>query len=161
MTEELLQKLFDACFYGKQITELLPPLPEKMKSRHVDVIATIHGLLEKQGSVRVGDVSAAMRVTTPSVTKLIGELEALGVVEKHADREDKRVTTVTLTPVGMEYYNFYIRYYHSKLIQLLGALNEEDCLAAIRTMENMYRIMREHPITITKDTLRDRKGMAP
>lgn len=153
MTEELLQNLFDACFYGKQITELLPPLPKKMKPRHLDVIATIHNLLEKQAYVRVSDVSGAMRVTTPSVTKLINELESLGIIKKHANRADKRVTTVTLTSAGMACYSLHIQYYHSKLAQILGSLDEKDCAATIQTMEKMYRLMKEHPIEIPGDAI--------
>lgn len=150
MNQELLRHLLDACFYGKQITELMPPLPPKMKPRHIHVINAIHVLQEKQEYVRISDVSHALRVTTPSVTKLINELEVYGVVEKHANEEDRRITTLTLTPLGVEYYTLYIRDYHSQLSKLLQSLDEKDCDTTIQTLEKMYQIMKAHSIKITK-----------
>lgn len=150
MDQKLLRNLLDACFFGKQITELMPPLPPKIKPRHIHVINAIHVLQAKQEYVRISDVSHTLRVTTPSVTKLINELEAYGVAEKHANEGDKRITTLTLTPLGVEYYTLYIQDYHSELAELLQSLDEGACKATIQTLEKMYRIMKTHPIKITK-----------
>lgn len=150
MTYQLLKHLLDACFYGKQITELMPSLPQKIKPRHIHVIDKIHILQEKQEYVRISDISSALRITMPSVTKLINELTAYGVVEKHTNIQDKRITTLTLTPLGMKYYTLYIKDYEDKLAQILKLLDEKDCEATIRTLEKMYQIMKSHPIEITK-----------
>lgn len=149
MNDELIRHLFDACFYGKQITELLPPLPPNMKSRHIQVIDIIYRLQEKQEYVRISDVSAAMRITKPSVTKLINELTEYGVVEKQANEKDRRVTTVTLTVLGIQYYDSYITEYHSRLVTLLQSIDEADCLATVKTLEIMYRLMKAQKIVIT------------
>lgn len=147
MTTELTRQLLDACFYGKQITELMPPLPPKIKPRHMHVINAVH-VLSQQGTVRIGDVSRELRVTTPSVTKLINELSAYGAVEKHAFQEDKRVTTLTLTALGEKYYVLYIQKYHAQLARILDPLDENDCYITIQILKVMAGIMREHPIRI-------------
>jgi len=147
MTSELVSQLLDACFYGKQITEWTPTLPTNMKPRHIHVIDAID-TLSRQRSVRISDVSRALRVTTPSVTKLINELVDLGTVEKRASEEDCRVTILTLTPLGEKYAEHYIRQYHSQLAKLLETLDEKDCQITIQTLKTMAHIMREHPIQI-------------
>ena len=150
MTQELLRHLLDACFYGKQITELMPPLPQNIKPRHIHVLDTIHMLQERQKDVRISDVSAELRVTTPSVTKLIQELETYGAVEKRGNKEDKRITNLILTPLGLEYYARYIKDYHEKLAEILTSLDEQECEATVRTLEKMYHLMKARPIEITK-----------
>lgn len=150
VSQELLRHLLDACFYGKQITELMPPLPQGIKPRHIHVLDTIHILQEKQAYVCISDVSSELRVTTPSVTKLIQELETFGAVEKHANREDKRITTLILTPLGLEFYALYIKDYHEKLAEILTSLDEQDCESTVRTLEKMYHLMKAHPIEILK-----------
>ncbi|UZT83439.1 MarR family transcriptional regulator [Caproicibacterium sp. BJN0003] len=154
---EILQQLLDACFYGKQITELMPSLPKKLKPRHMSVIGIIHALQEKQNCVRVSDVSHALRITPPSITKLINELTDYGIVEKHAHTEDKRTLTLTLTELGMEYFTVYVLNCHKELVQILEPIQEEDCAIAIKTMEKMYRLMKAHPIQIERSERIDRK----
>jgi DNA-binding MarR family transcriptional regulator len=149
MNEEFIRHLFDACFYGKQITELLPSLPPNMKSRHIQVIDIIYELQERQEEVRVSDVSGALRITKPSVTKLINELVMVGAVAKQANQKDRRVTTVSLTALGTTYYEMYIREYHSRLVKILAPLSEQDCLATLRTLKNMYWLMKQQPIVLT------------
>ena len=95
-----VRSLIDACWKAKTITELMPALPKGMKPRYVYVIDAVWHINEPNGqdtgTARVGDVSAFLGVTTPSITKLVGELAELGLVVKHADSADRRA--VTLTP---------------------------------------------------------------
>lgn len=148
MDNELLQHLLDACFYGKQITELMPPLPPKIKPRHIHVINAIHALQEKQKYVRISDISYALRITKPSVTKLINELKAYGAVEKRICEDDKRVVILSLTPLGTKYFILYVKNYHNRLMKILEPLENDDCKATIRTLEKMCRIMKANPIKI-------------
>ena len=147
MTAEFIGQLLDACFYGKQITEQMPVLPSKMKPRHIHVMHAIDNLA-RGGTVRIGDVSRALRVTTPSGTKLINELVALGTVTKHVSGEDHRVTTLKLTPLGQKYVEKYVHQYYSRLAELLGTLDEKDCRITIRTLKTMAQIMEQHPIQL-------------
>ena len=79
----------------------MPALPKGMKPRYVHVIDAVWHINEPNGqdtgTARVGDVSAFLGVTTPSITKLVGEMADLGLVVKHADAADRRAVTLTLT----------------------------------------------------------------
>ena len=89
---EEVRSLIDACWKAKTITELMPALPKGLKPRYVHVIDAVWHINEQNGqnigTARVGDVSAFLGVTTPSITKLVGEMAELGLVVKHADATD-------------------------------------------------------------------------
>lgn len=137
MNDAQMKQLLDACFLAKRITERMPPLPAGIKPRHIHVIASIaeHG----ENAVRVSDVSSALDVTTPSVTKLLNELEAAGAVRKEAGREDRRVVGLRLTELGESYYRTYVLEYHSRIMAALSSLSDEQIRTATQTIERLYR----------------------
>lgn len=143
MNTETIKRLFDACFQAKKITEMMPELPEKMKPRHIHVIDAIYVNTLEKGTTRVSDVSKKMNITTPSVTKLINELEERKIVIKIPLLEDKRITLVKLTEKGIGYYLKYVKEYHEHLAILTKDINEEECKTAIKTIEKFYKIMSE------------------
>jgi len=62
-----------------------------------------HGFLFQQlveGARPVGEIAANLAVTSQAVSKMVRELEALGYVERVADRGDARVRRVGLTERG-------------------------------------------------------------
>ncbi len=141
------------CSYGKKITDLMPVLPKKLKPRHINVVEIIHRLEKELDIVRVSDVSNDLQVTTPSVTKLINELEEKSVIKKESNQTDKRITTVSLTSLGEKYYNIYVDQYHKKLVRLLDQLEEKDCQVIMNTMEYMYKTLVNNPIDLDKSDL--------
>lgn len=50
--------------------------------------------------IKVSEISAFLKVTSPSVTQLVNNLEAQGLVERNVDTEDKRVVRVRITEKG-------------------------------------------------------------
>lgn len=141
MEIESIKKFLDACQEAKRITELMPELPKGMKPRHIHVLDAVHSLSKKGEAVRVRDVSESLKVTMPSVTKLVNELEALGAVAKSVQAEDKRAVALVLTPLGESYYDFYVAHYHSWLAQLLQGLTDAEILAAAQVMQEVYQLM--------------------
>ena len=95
------------------------------------------------GTARVSDVSAFLGVTTPSVTKLVGEMVELGLVVKHMDAADRRAVTLTLTERGLDIRRVYVEEYHAHLSQLLGGLTVEQCETTVRTLTEALRLMQE------------------
>lgn len=102
-----VRSLLDVCWKAKAITELMPALPKGLKPRYVHVIDAVWHINETNGqeigTARVSDVSAFLGVTTPSVTKLVGEMVELGLVVKHMDAADRRAVTLTLTERRLGY----------------------------------------------------------
>jgi DNA-binding MarR family transcriptional regulator len=52
------------------------------------------------GPRTVGELAAAEQVRSPTMSRLVAEMEADGLVERHASTADRRVVTVTATPAG-------------------------------------------------------------
>ncbi|NMN01205.1 MarR family transcriptional regulator [Bifidobacterium sp. DSM 109958] len=144
---EEVRRLMDACWKAKAITELMPALPPGFKPRYVHVIDAIWNINEPGGqdvpTARVSDVSAFLGVTTPSVTKLVGEMTERGLVTKHAAASDRRAVTLALTERGLRIRRVYVEDYHAHLSRLLDGLSSEQCETAVVTIEATLRLMRE------------------
>lgn len=142
---EEVRRLMDACWKAKTVTELMPALPRGLKPRYIHVIDAVWHLNasagQAVGTARVGDVSAFLGVTTPSVTKLVGEMARLGLVVKHDDAADRRVVTLTLTERGLDLHRTYVEEYHAHLSRLLGGLPAGECETTVRTLTEVLRLM--------------------
>lgn len=59
-------------------------------------------LLQRQEAMRLTDIAASIGIGKPSVSRQIVMLESLGLVQKHADPQDGRAQTISLTPEGSQ-----------------------------------------------------------
>lgn len=142
MDISVIKNFLTACHEAKRITELMPPLPEGMTARHIYVIDAVWQCKQEKNLVKVSDVSDYLRVTRPSITKLIQELETLQVIEKFPDANDKRVVLLQLTDLGLQYYKFYVEQYQSWLYEKLKDIRPEDFQVTIGTIDRVYSVMR-------------------
>ncbi len=122
---------------AKRIAETLPELPEGMKPRHIHVLDAVHEIRLRGGGCRVGDVSARLNITTPSVTKLVQELEARHLLEKYADTSDKRVALLKLTPEGEACVQRYVLDFHGRWTQELADITDSQTMDAIHILERL------------------------
>ena len=107
--------------------------------------------LEKQGiQVKVSDVSDALSLPRPGVTRTVKDMEAKGYVKKFASAEDGRVTYLTVTEAGKALSEKYNKQYFTILSGYVDSIPEEDILCTIRTMEKFYKIMCERRIDLDK-----------
>lgn len=139
MDTKSLKKLLDVCYVAKRVVETLPELPKGMKPRHVHVLEAIHEMQQEQGRCRVSDVSASLNITTPSVTKLIQELESLEMLQKQSDEEDKRIVLLSLTKKGRECVKRYVIDLHSEWAGAMGDIGDrqiEDTIYLIRRLSD-------------------------
>jgi DNA-binding MarR family transcriptional regulator len=132
MNIEITKKFLLACHEAKRITERMPKLPKKMKPRHIHVLETIHFLQQNQAEVRISDVGKHLDVTNPSVTKLVNELLALGLVKKEQHPDDKRIFILKLQTEGEKIYQLYGFKFHHWLNDRLTDLNPSDIETAIQ-----------------------------
>ena len=119
MDIELIKRMMDACYQGKRIRDMLPPLPDGVASSFIQYLDIIEKL-EKQGiRVKISDVSDALSLPRPGVTRTVKDMEAKGYVKKLASAEDGRITYLTVTEAGKalsEKYNKSLRK-ESKVVQ--------------------------------------------
>lgn len=141
MNETSLKRLLDACFTAKRVVETLPELPGGMKPRHVHVLDAVYEIQSARCSCRVSDVSSRMNITMPSITKLIQELEAMGMLEKYADKTDRRVTLLKLTKKGNECVQRHVIDFHREWSGALTDISDEEAETAIRVIGSLKNTM--------------------
>ncbi len=62
--------------------------------------------LSRGGPVTITDLSTAMHLERSTVSRLAGEAEAEGLVERSTHPDDGRMVTVTVTPLGQQVVDF-------------------------------------------------------
>ena len=150
MDIELIKRMMDACYQGKRIRDMLPPLPDGVASSFIQYLDIIEKL-EKQGiRVKISDVSDALSLPRPGVTRTVKDMEAKGYVKKLASPADGRVTYLSITGKGEELHQKYNEQYFHALASCVKGISEEDALCMIRTIEKFYTIMCERRISIDK-----------
>ena len=100
--------------------------------------------LEKQGiKVKISDISDAMNLPRPGVTRTVKEMEKKGYLRKIASPDDGRVTYISITEEGWNLFRKYDKNYFGVLSVELNDISEEDADCMIRTIEKFYQIMCE------------------
>lgn len=150
MTIEYTKRMLDACYLAKRVRELLPTLPNGVQPSYIhylDIIRTLEG----QGvPVKVSDISAALDLPRPGVTRTVKEMEAKGYLKKEASPEDGRVTYLTITEAGQELSREYDTEYFRDLAPDLAGISDEEAETMIRTIEKLYQVMSERRNSLEK-----------
>ena len=150
MTTERIKRMMDACYLAQRARSLLPPLPKGVLSSYIQYLDIIQRL-EKQGMrVKVSDISGALALPRPGVTRTVKEMTAKGYLTKTASEEDGRVTYLTITEAGRALSRKYDAEYFSSLVPALEVIPEEDAETMIRTIEIFYQIMVERRDSLEK-----------
>lgn len=144
MLPQTVREILDSCFLAKKIVELLPPLPPGIKPRHIHVIDAVWAQCRMHGASKVSDVSRALRITMPSVTKLVNELAAAELLEKSYDPADKRAVLLHLTSKGLAYHRRYVEDFHLELAALFASIDDCDAAATSRTLRAVYEKMQRY-----------------
>ena len=148
MDIQTIKAMFDACYQAKRIRELLPALPEGVTPSYIHFLDTIETLEQQGTQVKVSDISDALQIPRPGVTRTVKEMESKGYLCKHTSASDGRVTYITITPAGKQLSHKYNEQYFNRLAPLLGDISEADARCTIQTIERFYRVMAERSIVI-------------
>ena len=143
MTSEIIKRMFDACYQAKRTREMLPPLPEGVRSSFIQYLDTIQSLEGQGVQVKVSDISDAMELPRPGVTRTVKEMEEKGYLQKIASEEDGRVTYIAVTRKGTNLSQKYDEQYFKSLLPYMEEISDEDAECMIRTIEKFYQIMCE------------------
>jgi DNA-binding MarR family transcriptional regulator len=58
--------------------------------------------INKHGGPTHGELAAIEQVAPPTITAVVGKMEAMGLVTRENDSVDRRVTRIRITPAGVE-----------------------------------------------------------
>ena len=141
MTNEKIKRMFDACYQAKRIREMLPPLPPGVMPSYIQYLDVIRKLEGQGTGVKVSDISDALNLPRPGVTRTVKEMETGGYLQKKTSPDDRRITYISITEAGRALSQTYDAEYFSALAPSLDIISEEDARQMVQTMETFYQIM--------------------
>ena len=139
MTIQNIKDLLDACYQGKRVRELLPPLPRGVRPSYVQYLDVIETLESYGVRVKVSDISDTLHLPRPGVTRTVKEMEDKGYLRKIASEEDGRVTYLAITDSGKRLSQIH----NAQLAPLLADISDEDAACTVRTIQKLYDVMSE------------------
>ena len=143
MTIELIKRLLDACYEAKRIRDMLPPLPDGVTPSYIHFLDVIEQMEINGTSVKVSDISDALNLPRPGVTRTVKEMEQKGYLTKKPSEEDARILYLFITDEGKKLSAKYNEQVFNALLPDLEAISGEDAECTIRTIERFYRVMCE------------------
>jgi MarR family transcriptional regulator, organic hydroperoxide resistance regulator len=75
-----------------------------------------------RGSMRVGDLARALRVTVGGTSKLVDRIEKTGLIAREPDPEDRRASRVVLTTPGKRKLSAAVKIYEAEVGRILGGV---------------------------------------
>ncbi len=100
--------------------------------------------LARGGPFRLTELADLERITQPSMTTLVGRLEAQGLVERAADPSDGRAVLVSVTKQGRKALRRRTQVRVGSLAELLEDLTLEDRAALAAAIPALERLL-DHP----------------
>ena len=150
MTNEKIKRMFDACYQAKRIREMLPSLPPGVMPSYIQYLDVIRKLEGHGTGVKVSDISDALNLPRPGVTRTVKEMEAKGYLKKQLSAEDGRVTYLSLSEAGRQLSKKYDADYFRELAPCLDSISEADAECTIRTIEAFYQVLWERRTSLEK-----------
>lgn len=143
MKADKIKEMLDACYMAKRIRDMLPMLPDGVAPSYIHFLDAIHGLENQNKKVKVSDISEALHLPRPGVTRTVKEMEAKGYLKKISSDEDGRITYIVVTDEGEKLSDKYDRTYFSELSECLDDISEQEADCMIDTIKKFYKIMCE------------------
>ena len=148
MTTQNIKALLDACYQAKRIREMLPPLPKGVSPSYVQYLDVIEQLEQRGVRVKVSDISDALHLPRPGVTRTVKEMEDKGYLQKIASDDDGRVTYLAVTAQGRALSQTHNTEFFARLAPLLADIPDVDAACTVRTIEQVYTVMSERRIDL-------------
>ena len=101
MNIQKTKEMLDSCYMAKRILDLLPELPEGVLPSYIRYLETVFNLKETHKKVKVSDLSSALNLPRPGVTRTVSSMVEKGYLNKISSKEDRRVTYIEISDEGM------------------------------------------------------------
>jgi len=99
--------------------------------------------VQRHGPLTPSELADRERIKRPTATRLVGRLEAEGLVARTADPHDKRSSLIAITPAGDALLRDIRRRKDAYLQRRLRALGAEDRAVLARAAEVLERLLDE------------------
>ena len=133
MDSEKIKRMLDACYMAKRIRE--ESFRDGVSPAYIQYLDVIHTLQKTKEYVKVSDISDALNLPRPGVTRTVKAMEEKGYLKKISSDEDGRVTYIAITKSGEELSEKYDRNYYSRLAPYLDMISDEEADCMIQTIK--------------------------
>ncbi|MDQ1121876.1 MarR family winged helix-turn-helix transcriptional regulator [Microbacterium trichothecenolyticum] len=83
-------------------------------------------LLRDHGPQRLGELATLSRVTQPGMTRLVHQMDAAGLVERHRDPHDSRVSVIVATDAGLHALDHWFQSLRAALAPHVADLSDAE-----------------------------------
>jgi DNA-binding MarR family transcriptional regulator len=103
----------------------------------------ILGIAEIAGPLPISEIGKRLFVSRPYMTKLIDDLIAEGLIERHVDEKDRRVINILITSAGKEYLREAREHLKFRMRKILSTLDEDDIRELSEALSKMKKILQK------------------
>lgn len=143
MNSQKTKDMLDSFYKAKRILDLLPDLPEGVLPSYIRYLERIIELQEVHEKVKVSDLSSALNLPRPGVTRTVNSMVEKGYLNKMSSKEDGRVTYIEISDKGMALFEKFNREFFNDLSSSLNHISVEEADIMIETIEKFYQVMCE------------------
>jgi DNA-binding MarR family transcriptional regulator len=98
-------------------------------------------VLTQEERATAGTLAKAADLNPASVTAMVDQLEARGLVVRHRDEADRRKCWISLTDAGRDQVEERERYWRARMVELFADVLPKDILAATAIIERVALVM--------------------
>lgn len=143
MNSQKTKDMMDSFYMAKRILDLLPELPEGVLPSYIRYLERVIELQKTHEKVKVSDLSSALNLPRPGVTRTINSMVEKGYLNKISSKEDGRVTYIEISNKGMALFEKFNREFFNDLSSSLNHISVEEADIMIETIEKFYQVMCE------------------
>ncbi len=143
MNSQKTKDMLNSFYMAKRILDLLPDLPEGVLPSYIRYLERVIELQETHENVKVSDLSSALNLPRPGVTRTVSSMVEKGYLNKMSSKEDGRVTYIEISDKGMALFEKFNRDFFKDLSLSLSHISVEEADIMIETIEKFYQVMCE------------------
>lgn len=143
MNSQKTKDMMDSFYMAKRILDLLPELPEGVLPSYIRYLERVIELQKTHEKVKVSDLSSALNLPRPGVTRTVNSMVEKGYLNKMSSKEDGRVTYIEISNKGMALFEKFNREFFNDLSSSLNHISVEEADIMIETIEKFYQVMCE------------------
>lgn len=136
---KLMDAVMDSLFVAKKAYEELPPLPPGIKPVYHRVLNLLYQYKEQEREIRVSELSVALEMQLPNITKLINEMTNVGLVQKVRSNQDKRAVIIQISEDGTQYFKNHVLVYRKRLQKEFEEFDVQDCYTMIKMINAIQK----------------------
>ena len=107
-----------------------PPATAPLSPRHVAALEQV-----RDGPVTVGELASRLRLTLPTVSGVLADLDRAGFIERHPDPADRRRTIVAVAPAQAALVGEWLDGAAKPLARVLDKLSPAEQQAFLKAMD--------------------------